>query len=89
MSLASGVTLLIEGESEMPKSLALETVDAYAKSGCTICPFCGSTNISGGAPSMSGREITVDVTCNSCDKEWRDLYSFVSLHDGEWEYLVN
>jgi hypothetical protein len=40
----------------------------------TECPFCKSEDITSNPPEGDGSEITADVTCNTCHKEYTEFY---------------
>ena len=42
--------------------------------GC--CPYCGSLNLDGyGSFDVDGNEVSQEVGCNDCLKEWFDIYT--------------
>jgi len=53
----------------------------YLTSGGYLCPYCGSDNLS--ADSWDGEGKYQPVTCQSCGKEWRDVYELVGIEEVE------
>ena len=43
------------------------------------CPFCGSDDIEGRAMDGDGSFITQDINCNSCNAEWKDVYTLTDI----------
>lgn len=43
----------------------------------SICPFCGSENISAGF--FNGEHMTQDVSCLDCESEWYDKFELVGI----------
>jgi transcription elongation factor Elf1 len=35
-----------------------------------ICPFCGSSNISADRPETDYNQVTINVDCDNCNKNW-------------------
>jgi hypothetical protein len=40
------------------------------------CKFCGSRDLSEGAPFKRDRYVFVPVHCTGCGKDWNDVYEF-------------
>lgn len=38
------------------------------------CPHCGSEDIVTEGPDCHGNEAIWDITCNGCQKEWREIF---------------
>lgn len=47
----------------------------YVAAGGGACPFCGSSNITGGFVNIEGREASQPVDCQDCEAEWVDIYN--------------
>ena len=46
----------------------------YRKEGGCNCPFCGSSEISGGSVEIGNGTASQEVDCNVCHKVWSDTY---------------
>jgi transcription elongation factor Elf1 len=51
----------------------------YLASGGTVCPECGSTNISAGPVDADGRIATSEVECLNCGHCWQDCYELTDV----------
>lgn len=51
----------------------------YLTNGGTLCPFCGSLNISAGFFEADGPEGTQDVHCVDCGARWYDVYTMTGV----------
>ncbi len=52
----------------------------YIKNGGTICPFCGSTQISADScADIDGGRATQEITCAECDGAWVDQYTLTGI----------
>jgi DNA-directed RNA polymerase subunit M/transcription elongation factor TFIIS len=49
------------------------------------CPFCESDDISGDAPEPMDfdSDITIDIECHNCGKEWREFYRLYTINEIE------
>lgn len=43
------------------------------------CPWCGHEGISGGQVNIDHDSCSQKVSCNSCDREWWDLYTLTGV----------
>ena len=50
------------------------TAEEYVAHGTETCPFCESTSIEGNAVTIVKGGALQEVLCNSCGKEWTDVY---------------
>ena len=50
------------------------TSEEYVKIGGTVCPFCGSDNVSGTEIDVDSGCAWQDAGCDDCHKSWRDQY---------------
>lgn len=46
----------------------------YRKSDEVVCPFCRSDELEWDELTIDGRTVKQEVWCNSCEKEWYDVY---------------
>ena len=53
---------------------------AYLKNS-HLCPHCGSNDISGGFIEVDGDSAWQEVSCSTCEKEWRDVYKLTEVED--------
>jgi len=53
--------------------------DKYMKNGGNICPYCNSSDISGGKFNADNNSAWRSVECNICGKEWDDIYTLVDI----------
>ena len=51
----------------------------YVESGGSCCPKCKSRDIADGSVDVDGNWHAVDVVCNGCDMEWRDIYTLAFI----------
>jgi len=56
--------------------MATMTNDQYIKNS-NVCPYCKSKAVSAEECNVNGTSVTVDVECNSCRKEWIDIYALM------------
>jgi transposase-like protein len=49
------------------------------ENGANLCPFCKSTDISGGQIEIDGRIAWQEVSCSACGKNWNDLYKLFDV----------
>jgi len=73
----------------MKKELTQDAVERYVRT-AAHCPFCKSERIQAGAAERedSCTEMTQDVECLDCGREWREVYRVVDLEwagDAKWE----
>ena len=47
------------------------------------CPYCGSNDISSGHLEADYNMAWSTVICDSCGKEWRDLYTLTDIEEKE------
>jgi transposase-like protein len=52
---------------------------AYVAAGGNLCPYCGSTDISGGSFTVDGPTAHQEVSCSECDEEWTDTYTLAGF----------
>lgn len=56
----------------------------YVESGGSVCPFCGSSDISACGPLDADSIVAwQNVTCSDCDRDWNDLYRLVGYEPTE------
>lgn len=58
--------------------LSREEVEEYLETDGTVCPFCGSDNITAGC--FDGEGVYQDVECLACGEYWKDIYQLVGIH---------
>jgi hypothetical protein len=63
--------------------LTQEQKKVYIENTGNICPFCKSTDITGGSVNIEGREARQEVWCNECHGQWRDVYTLAFVEDIE------
>jgi hypothetical protein len=73
----------------MKKELTQDAVERYVRT-AAHCPFCNSERIQAGGTEREGSctDLTQDVECLACGREWREVYRVVDLEwtgDDEWE----
>lgn len=51
-------------------------VDAYNGSSC---PFCGCVDLDCGKTNFDGPEVSQEVRCESCNREWFDIYGLKGM----------
>ena len=63
--------------------LTKEQKEKYIASGAQHCPFCESSDISGGRFDAESMECWQEVSCDNCGNEWQDVYklAFVETQD--------
>jgi len=61
-------------QKEQEKDEVDERQGAYVRLGGTHCPFCDSEDITGAEVNIDAGTASQEVSCNSCDEEWHDLY---------------
>lgn len=63
--------------------LTPEQKEKYLNENAAICPFCNSSDISGGSVNIESMTAWQNVSCSSCGEHWRDVYtlSFVETDD--------
>ena len=72
----------------MPKKLTPEKAKAYIDSEGSTCPYCGSTDISGGSLEVDAGVVTQTMSCDdSCDEKWIDVYSLVGICQADGERI--
>ena len=47
------------------------------------CPFCKSEAIRGEDHDFDGETIWKNIVCESCEKEWRDIFRLVDVEEVE------
>lgn len=47
----------------------------YLDAAGTVCPFCGSDEITGGFVEIDGGLAEQEMMCLDCESVWHDLYS--------------
>lgn len=58
--------------------MALTEEEYVAKAG-NECPFCGSGEIEGQSVEVDAGSASQKVGCNSCGREWLDVYTLVGF----------
>lgn len=60
-----------------------EQKQKYLSGSGSVCPFCSSTNLSGGEFDMGNGQVWQNIVCNGCKKEWSDIYTLTSIEEFE------
>ncbi len=60
-----------------------EQSDKYVENGGAKCPYCNSEDISGGFVEIDTYGAWQPITCNACNKSWRDLYKLIGVEEVE------
>ncbi len=47
------------------------------------CPFCGSNEIEGDSYNYEGESVAQRITCNSCERQWDDVYTLTDVEEVE------
>lgn len=45
------------------------------------CPFCRSTEVTGGSVNIDGNVASQEMFCHDCDKEWSDDYTLTGYQE--------
>ena len=45
------------------------------------CPFCRSENIIGHSIELDSNSVWQEISCNDCDKTWKDVYKLVGYEE--------
>lgn len=45
------------------------------------CPYCGSDDLNGSRFNSDSMCAWQDITCQSCNKEWRDVYTLTDIEE--------
>lgn len=53
-------------------------IQAYVDACKNVCPYCGSEDIEGAYVNINSGHAHQEVTCNSCNASWEDIYK---MHD--------
>ena len=69
-----------DGENMTEEERLPENIQKYVEGGGDHCPFCGRDTLSGGDRDMDGGIMSQEVTCESCGKEWQDLYKLYDIY---------
>ena len=69
--------------------LTQEKVNSYVQSGGTSCPFCGSSDITGGDREINDGLVSQEVECETCGNYWQDMYKLYGIYDdvSQVEYI--
>lgn len=51
----------------------------YISNGGNICPYCNSSDLRGGKLNADSDSAWRSVRCNTCGKEWSDIYKLVDI----------
>jgi len=48
-----------------------------------VCPYCNSKSlsVSRGADTMEPDLIDMDVMCDDCNKEWKEIYKLLTIEE--------
>lgn len=57
-----------------------KTIEEYIKNP-SLCPFCGSEDISGGSIEVDSGGAWQEVCCANCSNNWYDLYQLVGYKE--------
>jgi transposase-like protein len=58
----------------------METIkERYLKGNGCYCPFCGSEHLNGFPYNSYDNCIEQSVRCETCGKEWKDIYKIVDI----------
>lgn len=66
-------------DSRAPGEITPENAKRYMDEAGQHCPFCASVHIEGGRFEADGPEAWSVVRCDTCGKEWRDLYKLIGV----------
>ena len=58
----------------------------YVATHGTICPYCQSNDIEGGAIEVDNKDAVQDIKCLACDNSWRDIYKLTSQNPCDHEH---
>lgn len=67
----------------MAKKITKAQEKKYIAKKGTICPFCGSKNVTAGHPELGDHGVDVPVDCAQCDKSWTDSYTLTGIVEAE------
>jgi len=59
--------------------------ERYIESGGSICPHCGSKNITGDSVNFEGSEISQAVYCEDCEADWTDVFKLAYIEQSPSE----
>jgi transposase-like protein len=59
----------------------IKTQKEYVTEGGKNCPFCDSSDVESQALQVDGPIAWSDCNCNTCGKEWDDLYRLVGFSE--------
>jgi hypothetical protein len=68
-------------ESLMPLSTPKKRQSNYLAKYGAICPFCESGDIENCGTDHCGTEIYNNVACNTCGKNWRDIFTLTGIDE--------
>lgn len=57
----------------MARQTIKQRAEAYLTGSCE-CIFCGSDNITGDQWDLNGDQVSQNIFCNDCEREWTDFY---------------
>jgi transposase-like protein len=58
-----------------------EARQSYLESDGCHCPYCNSDNIDSGLVHLGRDRYETTVSCNDCDKSWKDIYDIVDVEE--------
>jgi formate dehydrogenase maturation protein FdhE len=56
----------------------------YLENNGVFCPFCRSDNIESMGISADGAQADASIRCNTCSRDWLDLYSLTDVNLGSY-----
>jgi len=61
-------------------ALTRKQIEEYINEGCSICPFCKSTNISGDHLDPDGTMFAYrNISCHDCGASWTERFEVESI----------
>lgn len=66
-------------------NLPSELKAQYIKDKGLFCPFCKRKNLQVDSTQLNGEQCEVEVSCEDCEEEWKEIYTLtdVELTEGE------
>jgi transcription elongation factor Elf1 len=61
----------------------------YLKSDGTVCPLCGSNDISACELEAESSEVIQEVNCEACGGSWSDIFKLAAVADEDGETVAS
>jgi len=61
--------------------LAPEQIERYVENNGMVCLYCGSDDLSGSEINYGNAELTQEVACFGCGRQWIEIYKLVSVKE--------